>query len=96
MELNKVERAETVNVPMLTMALNNKLDSILREVETYRGISQTVRSQGPTEPEPTEGKSPEPQDLIMALQLLIAKAEHAYTAISNTNIRMREVLYPQQ
>ena len=96
MESNKVERAETVNVPMLTMTLNNKLDSILREVETYRGISQTVISQVPTEPVATEGKSPEPQDLIMALQLLIAKAERAYTAISNTNIRMQEVLYPQQ
>lgn len=94
MELNKADKAETVNVPMLTMALDNKLDSILREAETYRGISQTVRSQGTPEPRATEGKSPEPQDLIMALQLLIAKAERTYAVLCDTNIRMREALYP--
>ena len=94
MELNKADKAETVNVPMLTMALDNKLDSILREAETYRGISQTVRSQGTPEPRATEGKSPEPQDLIMALQLLITKAERTYAVLCDTNIRMREALYP--
>ena len=93
MELNKVERVEPVNVPMLTMTLDNKLDSILREAETYRSISQTVRSQGTPEPRATEGKSPEPQDLIMALQLLIAKAERTYEVLCDTNVRMREALY---